>query len=1024
METLKITKMFQRQTNKITKILTYVVLEWTLIFLLLVNSILSYFVIKFALYFGLSPPCLFCNRLEQILKSRETDDDKKNTTVSSFSDLICEQHASELCSLHKKLVESKNLLCSECSPPPPAPPPPEAHHNSTMAGPLLSWMNGLDIVKSVGDEEEDDGCARDVEGYVGYMADLITDREMEGCFPDQGCRFDSSGYIVLDEDEDEDEYEDEEEEEEEEDGVKEPLLSKVEEDVNVEDTDDNDVNDICSEMMMQQHLEFYVDHDDYRLIPVESDGNSVKVEGKSERSCVRNDESSEICKGEDDFVIEKDELMSVCKVVSSAKNLPSILEAEEEVEEEKEELALEAEVAVEEEEEGVEEDSEVLEVGTREFDEEKSEVLSDCGVKEEENCHVFESINVLEDLVGELQVIDDEVGVHSASEVYKEEMDDSHLCTEVSVTNEVSVEVSEHPTIDDNEVNEHPKVDDNEVNEHPTVDDNEVNEHPMVDDNEVNEVPMVDDNEVCEVSHSLTELLLPSTDEIVCKVEMVDSHLSKDELVANEELIEVSEHPTVDDNEVNELPTVNDDDEMNELRTVNDDEVVEVSISSVELLLPSTDEIDAEVDAEEEIYIGTSTEVNEDRLPDTPNSTESLNMCEKMQHLGRMGSVTEESVEGSSIKSDQNEGGDATAVIEKLKSEVESERKTLRALYKELEEERNAAAIAANQTLAMINRLQEEKATMQMEALQYQRMMEEQSEYDQEALQMMNELMVKREKEKLELEKEIEVYRKKLSDFEEREKIRILSRRMEGSFRGSRNSSASCSFGEESDGLSVDLNHEVKDHEEDGGISQENGHQDTPVDSVLNLQQSLGCFEDERQSILEQLKVLEEKLFTLAEEEEEEEEEDEDNTDNVRQYEGLYEENGKEFDEENGGENGLAHVVGKHQEGWLNGSMPKRLLPLFDAAELSSSPDRMLDLAVHNKLSITKFELEKKRLAIEEEVDHVYERLHALEADREFLKHCVGSLRKGDKGLDLLQEILQHLRDLKNVELQVMKNSV
>ncbi|GMH21673.1 hypothetical protein Nepgr_023515 [Nepenthes gracilis] len=49
----------------------------------------------------------------------------------------------------------------------------------------------------------------------------------------------------------------------------------------------------------------------------------------------------------------------------------------------------------------------------------------------------------------------------------------------------------------------------------------------------------------------------------------------------------------------------------------------------------------------------------------------------------------------------------------------------------ELEEERNAAAIAANQTMAMIKWLREEKATMQMEALHYQRMMEEQAKYDQ-----------------------------------------------------------------------------------------------------------------------------------------------------------------------------------------------------------------------------------------------------------------------------------------------------
>ena len=69
------------------------------------------------------------------------------------------------------------------------------------------------------------------------------------------------------------------------------------------------------------------------------------------------------------------------------------------------------------------------------------------------------------------------------------------------------------------------------------------------------------------------------------------------------------------------------------------------------------------------------------------------------------------------------EGGEVT--IDTLKSTLKSERKALSTLYAELEEESSAYAIAANQTMAMINRLQEEKAAMQMEALQYQRMMEE-----------------------------------------------------------------------------------------------------------------------------------------------------------------------------------------------------------------------------------------------------------------------------------------------------------
>ena len=105
----------------------------------------------------------------------------------------------------------------------------------------------------------------------------------------------------------------------------------------------------------------------------------------------------------------------------------------------------------------------------------------------------------------------------------------------------------------------------------------------------------------------------------------------------------------------------------------------------------------------------------------------------------------------SILDSPLNKAGRLRSVltINLLKTALKTERRALSAVYQELEEERSASAVAANQTMAMITRLQEEKAAMQMEALQYQRMMEEQSEYDQEALQLLNELMMKREKEKL-----------------------------------------------------------------------------------------------------------------------------------------------------------------------------------------------------------------------------------------------------------------------------------
>jgi len=79
----------------------------------------------------------------------------------------------------------------------------------------------------------------------------------------------------------------------------------------------------------------------------------------------------------------------------------------------------------------------------------------------------------------------------------------------------------------------------------------------------------------------------------------------------------------------------------------------------------------------------------------------------------------------------------------------------------ELDEERSAAAVAANNAMAMITRLQAEKASVQMEALQYQRMMEEQAEYDQEALQVLKEMLLKREEDVKVLEAELDTYRLK-----------------------------------------------------------------------------------------------------------------------------------------------------------------------------------------------------------------------------------------------------------------------
>ena len=61
---------------------------------------------------------------------------------------------------------------------------------------------------------------------------------------------------------------------------------------------------------------------------------------------------------------------------------------------------------------------------------------------------------------------------------------------------------------------------------------------------------------------------------------------------------------------------------------------------------------------------------------------------------------------------------------------LQAEREALAALYSELEQERNSSATTASEALAMISRLQEEKAAVQMEARQYQWMVVEKEKYD------------------------------------------------------------------------------------------------------------------------------------------------------------------------------------------------------------------------------------------------------------------------------------------------------
>lgn len=108
-------------------------------------------------------------------------------------------------------------------------------------------------------------------------------------------------------------------------------------------------------------------------------------------------------------------------------------------------------------------------------------------------------------------------------------------------------------------------------------------------------------------------------------------------------------------------------------------------------------------------------------------------------------------------------GGDENNKIRILEQALERERAARAALHVELEKERSAAASAADEAMAMILRLQEEKASIEMESRQYQRIIEEKSAYDDEEMDILQEILMRREREKLFLEKEVEAYREMVS---------------------------------------------------------------------------------------------------------------------------------------------------------------------------------------------------------------------------------------------------------------------
>lgn len=112
-----------------------------------------------------------------------------------------------------------------------------------------------------------------------------------------------------------------------------------------------------------------------------------------------------------------------------------------------------------------------------------------------------------------------------------------------------------------------------------------------------------------------------------------------------------------------------------------------------------------------------------------------------------------------------------------LREALRSQHQAIEQLQSELEEERNASASAADETLAMILRLQKEKAEVRMEASQYKRFAEGKFAHDQEELMSFENLLYRKDQAVRALEFELLSFKHRMLSlgFEEFEDANIRS---------------------------------------------------------------------------------------------------------------------------------------------------------------------------------------------------------------------------------------------------------
>ncbi|KAK4732041.1 hypothetical protein R3W88_025029 [Solanum pinnatisectum] len=381
----------------------------------------------------------------------------------------------------------------------------------------------------------------------------------------------------------------------------------------------------------------------------------------------------------------------------------------------------------------------------------------------------------------------------------------------------------------------------------------------------------------------------------------------------------------------------------------------------------------------------------DDRQRSDASSSDGVHVVQTSTITGRDDSGNE-SVDGFSVSDIEDE-----SIVDRLKRQIEHDQRYINSLYKELEEERSASAIATNQAMAMITRLQEEKASLHMEALQYLRMMEEQAEYDMEALERANDQLAEREKELQDLEEELLEYRNNIPDELSAEDPQKENKNLK----------------EEN---VINENHSLEHVENklSGSSDSKTIKVSKICDKPRQFNDSICNFEDEKLCISKHLENLEKKLFQISGRKA---------SDNVP-CNGCSERIKKDVDNQVKKQSDDAGSINSQQEEEISSSTRNDFSksnggPIDKPASLDvenaivSEKKNHLDNN-HSKLSSLGGEVDGA--SIGNEISELSGRLQALEDDCKFLMHAFNSLQNGHEGIQLIQEIAHQLQEIRKVD--------